>query len=347
MKLLATGDIHARNKPDGALYNYRRLVRAITLQAKYEGCSFVIHAGDLIHEKHATLVELLIMLRDEFVYARKQGITWVLMPGNHDMPAKHKPALTILQLFKGVATVYVNRAVLKAQGWSLYLNPWRLPDEFKKNCKALAQACREDANPFKIQFAHIGLAEGVLSPSNTYRAPSAVRVADLYPGLYQMTLCADYHTTQQLHDKVWYMGAPIAHQHGDATDQGVWVIDTTARSVRQVDIPGKWPKFITRNLAGKEVLDINPKDNYKLRVTSDMHPYYQLQVAGKPNVKLEVVSDFQQMPTARRLEGVNEGDSRHVLQIWLKKKGYLDPEYAEMGDLYLSRAEKWLYEHRA
>ncbi len=348
MRFLVCGDIHARNKPEGALTTYRRLVRAISAKAIAEGCQFVFFAGDLIHEKHCVLVEMLIYLYEEFAWARARGVTWVLMPGNHDIPAKHKPTVTILHLFRHVARVYTSRAKLKGDGWSIYLNPWRLPEQFKAQCKDLAQMARMDDAPFKIHLAHIGLAEGQMSPSNTYRVASAIRVADLMPQHYDMTLCADYHTTQQLHDKVWYMGAPIAHIHGDVPGQGVWLVDTQTRLVQQKDLPGEWPEFITRSISGREEVAINPKHNYKIRVTAENRAFYEVQFRGVANVKLETVGDSSQSsPSGRRLEGVMEGDTRKILKIWLGQKQYSDPAYYEEGDEYLSRAEKWLYEHRA
>jgi len=188
VKFLVTQDIHARNKPEGMLTLYRRVIRSTTIKAIAEGCSVVFHGGDLIHEKHSVLVELLIMLFQEFEWARKQGVNWVLIPGNHDIPAKHQPTKSILYVFSKVAFVYLKPKRLKGPGWSVYLNPWRLPEEFKRNSAELAKMSRMDNSAFKLQIGHIGLAEGTMSPSNTYRVPSPVRVPDLYPEQYTMTI---------------------------------------------------------------------------------------------------------------------------------------------------------------
>jgi DNA repair exonuclease SbcCD nuclease subunit len=347
VKFLVCQDIHARNKPEGMLALYRRLIRSISVKAIAEGCPYILFGGDLIHEKHAVLVELLIMLFMEFAWARKNGVNWILIPGNHDIPAKHTPTTSILYIFSKVAFVYLRPKRLKGPGWSVYLNPWRLPGEFKKNSAGLAKLARSDDAPFKLQIAHIGLAEGVMSPSNSYRVPSPVRVPDLYPEQYTMTILGDYHSQQQLHHKLMYGGAPIAHIHGDVPNQGVWVVDTKNSTFTQVDLPGEWPEFITMNLDKKQDLFLEPKNHYRLRVVSEMWPYYNLKYGALPNVKVEEVAQLVAQPTARRLEGVNEGDLRTVLQIWLKQKGFLDPEYMELGDHYLNRAEQWFYEHRA
>jgi len=346
--ILVCADIHCRNKPEGMLFLYRRLMRTVTKTAINEGCRFVFHVGDLLHEKHCTLVELLIMLYGEFEYARSQGVTWVLIPGNHDMPQKDKPMLTILHMFRRVAMVYLKPRVLKAKGWSIYLQPWRLADEFKRNCTEMAKAAKLDENPFRLQLAHIGLAEGVMSDSNSYRVPSPVRVSDLYPNLYTLTLCGDYHSTQQLHDRLWYMGAPIAHMFGDNPSQGVWIVNMDTGHARQEELPGEWPHFITRTLITKEDLDLNPSWQYKLRVSPEMKAYYSLHYGDVANVKIESIAGAaERVPGSRRLEGVSEGDTRKVLQIWLQKKGYLEDEYFRWGDEYLSRAERVLFESRA
>jgi len=345
VKFLVTQDIHARNKPEGMLTLYRRVIRSTTIKAIAEGCSVVFHGGDLIHEKHSVLVELLIMLFQEFEWARKQGVNWVLIPGNHDIPAKHQPTKSILYVFSKVAFVYLKPKRLKGPGWSVYLNPWRLPEEFKRNSAELAKMSRMDNSAFKLQIGHIGLAEGTMSPSNTYRVPSPVRVPDLYPEQYTMTILGDYHSHQQLHHKLMYGGAPIAHMHGDVPNQGVWVVDTTTGYIRQVDLPGQWPEFLTFNLGEKKDLNLDPKNHYRLRVTSEMMPYYQLQYGKTANVKLEEVAQLASATTSRRLEGVNEGDLRTVLQIWLKQKGFLDPEYLALGDHYLNKAEAFHYQH--
>lgn len=330
------------------MFLYRRLVRSITMKAIHEGCRYVFHVGDILHEKHCTLVELLIMLYYEFEFALANNVRWVLIPGNHDMPAKDKPLNTILHLFRRVALVYLKPRVLKAKGWSIYMQPWRLADEFKKNCTAMARTAKQDENPFRLQLAHIGLAEGVMSESNSYRVPSPVRVSDLYPNLYTLTLCGDYHSTQQLHERLWYMGAPIAHMFGDNADQGVWIINLSTGHARQEALPGEWPQFITRTLITKEELDLNPAWQYKLRVSPEVQPYYTLHYRDVANVKIESIAGaVERVPGARRLEGVSEGDTRKVLQIWLQKKGYLDDGYFELGDEYLSRAEQVLFESRA
>lgn len=346
MRFLICADYHCRNRPEGALYLYRRLLRTTTIKAIHTGCNFIFHVGDIIHEKHCVLVELLLMLYQEFEWARQQNITWVLIPGNHDMPDKSKPAQTILGLFKRVAQVYVNPRILRGDGWTIYLQPFRLPEAFKRNCAELAKAARSDDNPFRLQLAHIGLAEGVMSESNSYRVPSPIRVADLYPQHYTLTMCGDYHSTQQLHDRLWYIGAPIAHMHGDVPNQGVWVVDTATKAVDQVELPGSWPEFITKTLDKREELLINPDFHYKLKVSAEMKPFYQLQYGDLPNVKIETVAG-QVNPGARRLEGVGENDTRKILKIWLEKKGYLDEQYFELGDEYLSRAERVLFEARA
>lgn len=348
MRVLACADIHARNKPEGALSTYRRLMRAITQTAIANDCKVVIHAGDLIHEKHATLVDLIIMLFQELHWARSKGVSWVLFPGNHDIPAKHRPMQSILYVFCKVAYIYLSPKKLSGKGWSYYLNPWRLPEEFKRNSKELAKLAKIDNNPFKVQFGHIGLAEGVMSPSNSYRAPSAVRVPDLYPGEYSMTLLGDYHSTQELHQRLYYMGAPIAHMQGDVSNQGVWIIDPETTYIQQQPLSGEWPEFHTLNLHEKHELVILPKDHYKLRVTSEVAAYYNLKYGQLSNVKVEeVTNSLLDVPTARRLQGIAEGDHTSVLRIWLKKKGLSDPAFAELGDHYLDLAGKELWERRA
>lgn len=317
--------------------------------AHKEGCSHIFHVGDLIHEKHVVLVEMLIAIYEEFVYALNHKITWVLIPGNHDMPSKDKPTNTLLHLFSRVAHVYIQPRVLKGNGWSIYLNPWRMSEAFKENTKKLGTAAKADSNPFRLQLAHIGLREGQLSPSNTYRVPSSTSLTDMFLNNYTMTLCGDYHMTQQLHDRLWYLGAPIPHIHGDRPSQGVWIVDTAGKGLfEQIPLPGPWPEYHTLNLDTKKPLELQAANFYKLRIPAALRPHYETLYGNNGNVKIEVVGDPLQInPTARRLEGIAEGDTRKVLDLWLRQKGYLDPEYQRLGDEYLRRAEQWLYENRA
>lgn len=344
MRFLVTADWHCRNKPDGMLGIYRQGLRSTTQAALQNGCPYVLFAGDLIHERHCFIIELLLMIYEELAWAKSQGVTWVLIPGNHDIPAKHHPQNSVLGLLQGVAKVYLTPQVLRGDGYTIYLSPWRLGERFKKMQTDWIPIVRADDSPFKLHLAHIGLLEGRFSPSNTYRADQPVRLSDMRPELYTMTLCGDYHMTQQLHDRLWYVGAPIAHMHGDQQDQGVWLVDTRTRDIRQIPLPGDWPQFISLTPTSELKLDLSPRKFYQIHCSPELQPYYFKTYGKAINVKLQRIPRQEERKGGRRLDGVAEGDDEEVLQVWLAQRNLTHPKYLELGLEYLRRAKVKMFE---
>lgn len=344
-KFILCCDLHVRNTSHGinVLPHYLKLMEEITSLAEEHGAQ-VIMAGDLWHEKHGVSTEVLLGIYRELANAKKAGIVWHLLRGNHEISVKSKPHQTLLTLFQSVARVYVQPAQFTAGSMNLVLMPWYLADEYNKRLKDI---CNDLQGRYRnVLISHIGLAEGQLSPSNYYRLPQGVKLSNLQPEKWKLVFLGDYHLTQMLDKHVFYGGAPIQHAFGDAPDQGVWLLDGTGPRIKvdRLALQGAYPRYITEQIHPNEPFTsvIEPQNFYRFKVYYDDVPRVETLVGHKSNVFIETLGAPMPDMTKRRLEQVNVADPKAVLA------GYMDligagPELRLLAEKHLRQAMEASY----
>ena len=346
MRFLLTADLHCQNQPAWKLEYYRKLLREIVMVAREQNCDAVVCAGDLWHEKHGVNAELLQMVYFELDRSADMGIPWVLLRGNHEIAMKSKPHDSLLALFAGISTVVMKPRALRWSDCTMYLLPWYLGDTFKDYAKRMAQATVGDTQKKKILIGHIGLNEGFVSPSNCYRVPQRVSLANLHPECYNLVFLGDYHTTQTLGDRTMYAGSPIAHQFGDAPDQGVWLLDTGGPELRisNLKLSGSYPVYKAIKIPqGFGVPTLKAKHHvYRLQVHIEDFPKVKHLLAND-TVDIETYGERKVDATARRLENIKPEDPIALFRALLDHKDIQDPLYRDIGEHAIKRAKGELY----
>lgn len=363
MRVLATADIHVANTPAWRLPLFSQLFDDILANALARGCKYVVHAGDLWHEKHGVRVECLSLIYDKLKEARSRGVTWVLLRGNHEIELKSRPHTTLLTLFTQVAMVINRPAILRWPEVQFHFAPWYLHDTFREVMKKLASRARM-AEEQCVLFAHVGIDEGQLSPSNYYRVPQRVDLATLRPDVYDLVLLGDYHMRQRFGANALYMGNPIPHNFGDVGIQGLWCLEATGEglNISDVDLLYTYPEFRTWRFPTEEEdsrwsghSDHPSPDwpgavqikhhRYKIVVPASRLREAKLRYAGLDNVQVEWESDKvkkEAIVSEDRLAGVDQADHEAVFQevIALKK---LDRRFVELARPFLRTAKESLW----
>lgn len=302
----------------------RDLIRETTKMAKDQHCSHVVIVGDLTDEKHGIKTELLSMLHAELKASLEKGVTWIWLRGNHEIPLKSRPELTLMPLFSSVCIPIIEPAVWEQQDGSvLVFLPWYLPQQYRMLAKHLAGVARTYPNRFVVLFSHIGLDEGKVSPSNGMYVNQAVSLRDLDEGAYSRIILGDYHHRQYLSDKTLYGGCPISHAHGDDLNNGLWLLDTATREFSAMPWPRPFPAHRTWELQNisQVLLGYSSTDVNKIIAPRDCVGFFQRRYSTATVVAKAEARDS----SSRRLEGLGDAQvswtSLKPHQIW---KRYCD-----------------------
>lgn len=343
---MLTCDTHCQNKPSWKLPYYTRLVREVSELALQHGCGAVVHSGDFWHDRFGVNPEVLQMLYSEVERSADRGVPWILLRGNHEIGVKSKPHESLLALFANVATVIMKPQLRKFGDTAMYFLPWYLGDQFKSYAQHLARCTVSDPSAKKVLIGHVGLNEGFVSPSNCYRVPQRVSLKDLHPECYNLVFLGDYHTTQSLGDRTMYGGAPIAHQFGDAPNQGVWLLDADGPELKMenLKLSDTYPVYKAVKVAeGQRIPDLKePRTRYKLQV--HIHDLPKVRpLLGKEHIEVESYGTRQVDLSQRRLENVQSNDPIAVFRAFLDTRSIQDPLYRDLGEHALKRAKGELY----
>jgi hypothetical protein len=309
----------------------KRLLRGTTELALKNQCQYIIMAGDTLSEKNGVRIDVLNLLYGELEYSLGRGVPWILERGNHCCPTKSQPENTILTLFRGVSHVINTPAIWELEDAVLFLLPWYLPEEFISKAASFARTARSYAGRLRILISHIGLDEGKASPSNMY-VNQAVSLKHLEEEAYDLVILGDYHHRQWLSKKTFYGGCPISHAHGDDTNNGVWLLDTTLNTIEPVAFPAAFPKHKTWDVPDPRqsvLLGYNGADYNRIRLPTEWIPTYRTLYPDAQFIQIGMAPDR----TERRLK-CNPGETQNHSPetIWRK---YSDLKNLQSGETAL------------
>lgn len=235
------------------------VVRAIGSLALARGCSFVVVSGDVFETNQ---VERQVVVRALDAMAATPGVTFYLLPGNHDpldassvfrSPTfvQHRPANVVVLDHPGLLPV--------AAGVELVAAPW---SSKRPLTDLVADAVRDlpVTGDQRIVVGHGAVDH--LSPDSTN--PALIQVADaelaVADGRIHYVALGDRHSTTEIGrtGRIWYSGAPEATDFRETDPGNVLVVelDHGSISVEPVRV-GTW-EFVQYDaeLAGEADLDV-------------------------------------------------------------------------------------------
>ncbi len=327
MRALCCADLHVKSNDLPRGTQLLRDIKNLCVSNELTMC-FII--GDLLHEKDRFTIHCLNAVRKCLEEFKAEGITVYWIRGNHEVPLTSTPSKTIMPMYRHLAKIVVTPEILRGEDYCIYMLPWYTAELFRNYCNQLAQATYQDRTKTRILMAHIGLAEGVTNLGG-FQVSQPIRLTDLHPESYHLTLLGDYHVFQKVSKGVYYLGAPISHQFGDDHLGKVWILDTDSREIEPVSLPSKFPKYATyeveldetgETLATAPMVDPDDINRFKCHISAanivrnlyrHLNPVIETYGASSPDMEQRRIS--------------SESGEADVLREWLKQRGWLETHY--------------------
>lgn len=334
-----TADTHIKKgSHDGTLRICLQYLDDLCAFATARGTRHIIVAGDFLDGAN---LDVLIEVYSKLLELNGRGFRFFLLMGNHEVMLQSNRAKTPLRLLSRVATVITSPKVVQGPGWVLWLVPWYGAAQYVDIMKAVADRAMP-AQQQKVLVSHVGLREGRTSASNIQLA-QPVRLAHLYPDVWDLVCLGDYHAHQFLADHVLYLGSPYEQNFGDRDCVGAWYLQLKGGvSLTQIPTPATYPKFRTWRVHDENGMTL---PGYR---QEDRHRIYaRLDLTG-PLARMYPEAEIlplhsQSGSDGGRMKDINEEDVGAVFEAWLQSKhSFTNAErsiYEKLGRKYLAAAQ--------
>jgi len=347
MQAIIGADIHGSSKTPRKLSTFKKLIRQFTKLAIVYGTGKVIGLGDFFDKRWGTPVEVVLAFKEELEYAQSRGVTWVLLPGNHDIASKHDMGNTFLRVFDKLAYVVEEPEIIHLDnGGAIFLCPWRPSSELRQDLRAMAKEAVKLKSGPKVLMTHTPLREGMISRSNFQNKGLDISVADLMADAYDMVLMGDYHKKQQLAHNVWFLGSALTHTYGDVEPGGAYLLDLRAPvpHLKPVEFSEPLPQYrvwdMTHYRLEKELFlpTYDPNDYNLIKV-----PTHLEEAAEQlwPTAKVQAVVTREEERKLGRLKDTDPSNPSAVTLAFCKLRRW-DDHHFKIGMEFIREAEEKL-----
>lgn len=339
-RFLVTGDLHVRDGPfPDDLAVGKQLIKDCFKLAKLHGCGAVIFNGDVWHQKNGVNPRVLLTVHNVISTCQSTtGIPCVWIRGNHESPWRSDPERTLMRLFSRLCHTVISPRVIQTQNHIIWLGPWYPGTLYKRYLKNITRKAFKEQRK-KVLISHIGVKDGVVSPSNT-RIHQEVGVDDFCPQLFDYILLGDYHAHQYLGDRqnMLYLGSPLALTFGDFNPAGPWLLDLSAGTkLSQLELPSIYPRYESYTIRNERELIIPVyKETDRNRIKCSFALSAQAKVMY-PDAKIIKLEDGQKQLSAGRVANVDENDWKGIFQEYHALAGW-DKTHMKIGLEYLKEA---------
>lgn len=218
-------------------------IKTIGSLAQSKDCPFVLVCGDVFESNH---VERQVVVRALDAMAATPGVTFYLLPGNHDpldassvftSPSflAHKPA--------NVSVLAELGSVCVAPGLELVAAPWSTKRPIVDLLAEATGGLTADGT-MRVAVGH-GIVD-TFSPDLSN--PALIRLADLdaclASGAIHYVALGDRHSTTKITEKIWYSGAPEPTDYRETDAGNVLLVEVASDSVSVEPIAVRTWRFI-------------------------------------------------------------------------------------------------------
>lgn len=274
---LLTGDLHLHDKPyANSLNRSETLLIDILNTSKKNGSCPIFLNGDIFHVPRPSYSTAMVFVG--FLTAcMQEDIQVVVNVGNHDSFSVNNPHTSYLNLFAPLPNVHVvNKNPHKFSGiWGLGVDvlvmPWYPSEEFKRLLKFYVD--RESFQRPTVLIAHQPITEGVMNTTGIKKNQD-LSYKDFHPEKFLFVFLNDYHEYQEIHDNVWYIGAPLQTKHGEEEQHGIVGVYTEGGPKRweHLELPSIYSEFKTYivDKADAYIPEYDPSDYNRIYAPGEM-----------------------------------------------------------------------------
>lgn len=274
MKIVCFGDFHAHlfsefSEVDDVTGNSRftqqlKVLDDIKTYCIQNKVKTVLFAGDLFHKRVTVNTIVYNRVRDKIKQFGENGITLLMLVGNHDQVDNSDFPEHSLHSFKELDYVMVLDKFEEIQ-LSDELRIYPVP--YSKNVELILQSISryekiaKSSNGVNIVLGHVGISGAFVGKGN-YSMSDSFSLEDFKPEVFDFGVFGHFHKRQflDINERFFYTGAPIQHSFNDeGEEKGFYVIDTKQNNVEFVGLNN--PKFVTVTNYKKEDI-VQLKGNY-------------------------------------------------------------------------------------
>jgi DNA repair exonuclease SbcCD nuclease subunit len=234
MKILITADIH--NGVAKRMKDCLWCLKAIREYAQKEDIEHIIIAGDFFHDRSSLDIDVLNAAYDEVRKAMTMGQRWIVFPGNHDMFLKTSWQINSIHCLSEVMTVLEKETEMEIGGKLFHFLPFiHYESQYLEHFKAVNDLASEG----DILVTHIGVKNAVMNSCFLLKYWKDI---DLEDSKFSKIFTGHFHCHQQVGDKIWYPGSPLAFKFDEGmVPHGFIVYDTETDKVEFVTMADASP----------------------------------------------------------------------------------------------------------
>ena len=254
MRAIFASDLHAHTwRPYASVDSKGRNTRLMDLidvvgqivdMAVERKVSDVFVGGDVFHVKRHVPVQAAVLMYEAFANGKDRGVTWHIIPGNHDTVVGDTGAETTPLILQDVARVYQGPQVDKSRRFVFV--PWGDQEKVKLFLKDLR-------GEWDLLLYH-GETDGAYVGPTDYPLPLSSRISlkDLRPEIFRLVMMGHLHRRQRVggsKSNAWYIGNPLPKDAGEReVDKGVIFVDGDEMKILQT----RHPTFVSVDVTTTE-----------------------------------------------------------------------------------------------
>ena len=347
--ILNITDIHAHehqafSRPTEFGYNTRlmyilKVFDDLVTDAIANNCTSIVIIGDLFHSRGKIPV---VVYNEVFFKLRMLAAQFnvYLLIGNHDCALKD--TVHALQPFTALPnlTVVDTPSLLTIEGLKCYFIP------FIADPKAL-QKVIDEAPACDVLYGHFttntAVAPKTLSPVNLeeggnldakFMGTNTIVLLGHFHNYHKIDTTEEKERTSTENVKQCYLGGPIQHNFGDASDRKYSaVLDTTTKTLRLIDLTDRYPRFrelVISDSSIKELAEIKSswKDWDYIKIINQVQGM-TLQQVQQLVPEESVYEDRAMSETHTRLEIATESTTSDIIKAYVDMTASkeLDPTF--------------------
>lgn len=269
--MLILSDLHLREETADTVCD--QILPDVRKIAPEDGTQTIAILGDVFHVRYHVSVRLLLRLRDELNRGGEAGLSYIIIPGNHDQIDVHgRNVLEHLDDLPHVS-VYTEPTWDEYGLWFPYRKPELVPELL--NC-ALDLGDVADLN---VLFIHHGV-KGAWMNDNVQNVDGL----ELEPYSFGTIVCGHYHRHQKVGKNVWYVGSPYQTRADEAGQpKGYCMWDGNQLTFHEMNWGRKYHKL--EAVAGTlDLQGVQPGDEVRVTVKTEV----EAEALGKTLSGLEV-----------------------------------------------------------
>ncbi len=226
-KIIITADIHCgfQNRLNDCIWS----MDVINAYATKNQITNIIIAGDLFHDRTSLGIDIISTVYDHLKKYRDTGVNWVALCGNHDLFLKTSWQINSLHCLGEILTVVEDYQLLKINGRNFHFLPFvHYESKYLEHFLEIEKKASKD----DILVTHIGVKGATMNSCFLLKYWKDI---DFENCKFNTIFTGHFHCHQQVGNKVWYPGSPIAFKFDEGmVPHGFIVFDTVTNEVEFV-----------------------------------------------------------------------------------------------------------------